>query len=101
MKIEFDNIVRKNLSNEKIIKRSYGRMADKIIIRLSMLQAANCLADIPNIPPTERHKLSGNYKGCWGISIEKNWRIVIRPIGTMMEPMDIKEIIIVDIVDYH
>ena len=102
MKISYDNKIRKKLADNAAIKKSYGKLADKIIIRLSLLIAANSLADIPNLPPTRRHKLVGNYTGCWGIEIEKNWRIVVKPeLSDINNPEDIKEIIIVDIVDYH
>lgn len=102
MKISYDNKIKKKLVDNATIKKCYGKLADKIIIRMSLLVAANSLADIPNLPPTRRHKLVGNYASCWGIEIEKNWRIVVKPIlPNLNDPEDIKEIIIVDIVDYH
>ena len=102
MELSLDNKIKKKLSDERSIRRNYGRLADKIIVRLSLLSAANNLEDIPNIPPTRRHKLSGNYEDCWGIDIEKNWRIVIKPCDLVQkEPIEINKIIILDIVDYH
>ena len=102
MKISYDNKIKKKLVDNATIKKSYGKLADKIIIRLSLLMAANSLDDIPNLPPTRRHKLIGDYANCWGIEIEKNWRIVVKPNSpNLTNPEDIKEIIIVDIVDYH
>lgn len=102
MIVSYDNRIKKKLADNVTIKKCYGKLADKIIIRMSLIMAANSLADIPNLPPTRRHKLIGNYANCWGIEIEKNWRIVIKPTSpNMNSPEVIKEIIIVDIVDYH
>ena len=102
MNIFYDNKIKKKLSDNSSIKKYYGRLADKIIIRISLLMVANNLGDIPNLPPTRRHKLVGNYANCWSIEIEKNWRIVIKPtLGDINNPEDIKEITIIDIVDYH
>ena len=102
MKVIYENKIGKKLENESSIKKNFGKLAVKIIIRLSLLFAASCLDDVPNIPPTRRHKLIGNYRNCWGIEIEKNWRIVVRPNSADCDNLkDIKEITIVDIVDYH
>lgn len=101
MNIIYDNKIAKKLEDEKTIRRFYGLMADKIIERLSLLIVAEKLSDIPNIPPTRRHKLVCNYSGCWGIEVTKNWRIVIMPLKTDGSPNEIDEIKIVDIVDYH
>ena len=102
MKIFFEHKIEKKLSDQVTIKRYYGKLADKIVIRLSILQGAECLDDIPNIPPTRRHKLSGNYSNCWAIDIDKSWRIILKsPDVNLEDPKDIREVIIVDIVDYH
>lgn len=67
---------------------------------LSILKTVDNLGQIPNVPPTERHKLTGDYDGCWAISISKNWRLLLRPlIGT--EPNEITELEIFEIGDYH
>lgn len=102
MKVTYENKIEKKLESESAIKKNFGKLAGKIIVRLSLLFAASCLDDIPNIPPTRRHKLTGNYKNCWGIEIEKNWRIIVRSNSTDCESLkEIKYITIVDIVDYH
>lgn len=102
MKISYLGKLEKTLANEKAIKKNYGNLADKICIRLSLLQAADNLSDIPNIPPTRRHKLKWQYSDCWAIDIEKNWRLVIKPIKSNVDDLDqITEIMIVAIVDYH
>ena len=102
MKIFFERKLEKKMVNESTIKKNYGKLADKIIVRLSILEAVDCLDDIPNVPPTRRHKLSVNYSNCWAIDIDKSWRMILKPVTEYLaNPKDIKEIIILDITDYH
>jgi proteic killer suppression protein len=39
------------------------------------------------------HKLNGNYQGFWGVTVKENWRLVFR--------FDGKNILDIDLVDYH
>lgn len=87
----------KQLEDESSINRHYGKMSKSIIVRLSVLMAADNLSKVPDIPPTKRHKLSN---GNWSIAISKNWRIIFRPLNGV-DPNDIDSIEIVDIEDYH
>lgn len=96
--------MKKILTNERIIHAVYVKeLAIKIINRLSELRAANSLADIPEVPPPRRHKLMGNYAGCWSIMLSVNYRLIISPTGIYdyEDITSITEISIVDIVDYH
>ena len=102
MKISFHGKLNKTLNNESSIKKNYGNLANKICIRLSLLEVAEKLSDIPDVPPTRRHKLKGRFEGCWAIDIEKNWRLVLKPDkSSETEVNEITEITIIDIVDYH
>jgi len=50
------------------------------------------------------HSLSGNLKGCYGISITGNLRLIVRPDVDNLEPDSLKEcdtVIIEGVVDYH
>lgn len=102
MKLFYDHKIEKKLIDEQTIKKYYGKLSDKILIRISLLIAADRLSDIPNVPPTRRHKLSGKYEKCWAVDLDKNWRIIIKPVSNQdLEPSDIDEIVVIDIVDYH
>jgi len=79
----------------------YGKNGGRIAVVISVLQAADSLADVPNVPPTRRHKLGSNYQGCWAIDISKNWRMIIRPNKDFDDLTKIVSVTIVDIVDYH
>ena len=93
----------KTLTSPRLVKKYYGRDADRLLIRLSELLAADNLYDIPDVPPPRRHKLSGQWENCWGVDYSKNYRIILRPIGNyeIDNLLSIKSIEIVDLVDYH
>lgn len=100
MVVHYAKAVRKKLKDEDSIQRSCGTLSKKTCLCLSVLKTVDNLGQIPNVPPTERHKLTGDYDGCWAISISKNWRLLLRPlIGT--EPNEITEVEIFEIGDYH
>ena len=46
-----------------------------------------------DLPGYRLHPLKGDRKGCWSVSISRNWRIVFR-----FEDRDVFD---VDLVDYH
>lgn len=93
--------IEKVLSNQALIRREYGKLGDIIPVILSVLEVADNLGEVPDVPPMRRHKLTGQYQGCWGISINKNWRMIIKPNCGERVLKEIKEITIIGIVDYH
>ena len=104
MKIHYGNAkMAKILSDERLIKATYTKYYKRLINALSEIIATDCLNDIPTVPPRKRHKLFGNYADCWGICINENYRIVIRPYGIfdINNLKTITEIEILRIEDYH
>ena len=93
----------KKLSDERLIKKYFGNLAKNLSIRLAELEAANTLADIPQIPPPRCHRLLGKRNNQWGIWISNNYRLIVIPIGECdLENLStVKAVKIVDIVDYH
>ncbi len=93
----------KILTNQRLNKKEYGFCYSKLINRLSELEAANSLLDIPISPPPRRHKLSGDREKCWGIDCSKNYRIVVEPQGEydFEDLSTISAIKIISIEDYH
>lgn len=92
----------KILKSEKNIKKAYNKLSQRIMMRINTLQTVENLSLVPTDKPERCHLLDGNYKGCYAVCIDSNWRI-IKPRGYEM-PYDksiIKEIDIIDIVDYH
>ena len=94
----------KILCNERLLYKNYKKEhAKKIQSRLTELEAANNLGEIPQIPPPRRHKLRGEYQMCWGIDYSPNYRIIIEPYGTynIDDLTTITEIKILKLEDYH
>jgi proteic killer suppression protein len=67
-------------------------LVGKIILQLGRLDAAGSIEDI-NVPGFGLHRLSGDLKGFWSITVSRNWRIVFRFEGN--DAFD------VDFIDYH
>lgn len=94
----------KILSNERLLNRHYNKShATRIKSRLTELQNANNLSEIPQVPPPRRHKLSGDLKDCWGIDYSPNYRIIIEPYGSfnINDLTTITEVKILMLEDYH
>lgn len=96
-----NNRLKKILENERLIKSQYGVLKDKIINRISELRAVENLSLISHLPPPRKHKLSGNFSGCWSIDLSGNYRIIITTEEEYMNEEQIKKITIIDIIDYH
>lgn len=104
MEIEYvDKSMMKTLESEQLIRRKHGDIAKKLILRMSDLRVADNLSQITHLPPPRRHKLTGNWEGCWGIDLSKNQRLIIRPVGKF-DPDDLAtmtKIRVEGIEDYH
>ncbi len=96
-------------SRREIIKE-YGEVRGKAIIgRMGVLLAANCLEDVPPVPPPRRHELRENRKGQFAVDITKNYRLVFVPNNDPLPQnkdggLDLKKITDVKILgveDYH
>jgi len=65
---------------------------DKIARVLARLSAANVPEDV-DAPGFKLHRLKGDLKGFWAVTVRANWRIIFR-----FEDGDALD---VDLVDYH
>ena len=104
MEIEYaSNKIKKILEDEVLIKKYYANVSVQLKNRLTELRAADCLNDIPETPPPRRHKLKGDRNNQWGVSVSKNERLIIQPIGDfdINNLNTIKSIKILSIEDYH
>ena len=99
MKVQYSRDMQKKMKDEKTIARNYGKLANRISLSLSVLTVADCLEDVPNVPPTRRHKLEGE-QNHWAIDLSANWRMIIEGLDGD-EPSSISEIRIVRVEDYH
>lgn len=101
MKITINRKIEKKFANARELKINYGKLANRIEMVLSVLKVANNLKEVPNVPPTRRHKLVGDYEGCWALDIDKNRRMILRPTNNNNILEEINELEIIAVVDYH
>ncbi|MDY0214734.1 MAG: hypothetical protein RBS24_04345 [Bacilli bacterium] len=108
MEIEFDNLkVSKLFSNLSLMEREKGKeITRKIKLRCDQIHAAETFDIYLKNAPGKCHPLKGNRKGQFGVSIDRNKRLVIMPIvenGDMSEQSlkKCKKIIIKGVIDYH
>ena len=83
------------------LKRLYERgdrrrvspdLADTIEEILGLLDVAERAQDL-DLPGYRLHRLKGNFKGFWSVTVSGNWRIVFR-----FEGGGVRDI---DLIDYH
>ena len=109
MIIEFkSNKLMKLCKKEKKARKKLGAdVARSLIRRLYQLQAFENLEEVPYSPPFRRHKLSGDYEGCFAVDLKGAYRIVFKPIidndKTIeeIELSEVKKITIWEVIDYH
>ena len=109
MKIVFkSNSLKKTCTKQKKARKKFGnKVADKLIQRLYELQAFDNLQQVPHKPPFRRHKLGGQYSGCFSIDLVQGYRLVFKPVGDSgqnedeLELKEIEKIIIWEVTDYH
>jgi plasmid maintenance system killer protein len=101
MHIELSSKMEKFISTDSDRAKHFGKLAKNIRFCLSVMCGADSLEEVPNVPPTRRHKLKGLYAGCWGLDLGKSWRMIIRPNPPETAPKNVKSIVVIDIVDYH
>jgi proteic killer suppression protein len=70
-------------------------VAEKLRRMISFLQDMEKEDELKAVPSWKAHKLTGDRKGTWSLSVTKNWRLTFR--------IDQKEIEIIDLnyEDYH
>ena len=102
MDLSASNQLSKILDNESKMKKLYGdRAARNLIAAVSVLKAASTLADVPNVPPTRRHKLSGILREIRAINVTQSLRLLIKPIDGETEPHKIRRIELIEVTNYH
>lgn len=67
-------------SSESLLVAEFGPdCARKIARRLLVLEAAECLADVPSLAPDRRRELTGRQKGQFAVDAERRLRIIFLP----------------------
>lgn len=99
----------RQLGDATAMQRAFGDLARRLQMRLDLLRAAPCLADVPSVPPPRRHKLSGDWRGHYALDIAGNWRLIFKPVSSLAasgfdydnDLRGVTVIEIVEIIDYH
>jgi proteic killer suppression protein len=86
-----DKKAEKLYSGESV--KEYQGFERQAIRRLQILDSANSLDDLKNLPSNRFKRLKGNRKGQYSISINKQWRICFKWYDE--SPQE------VEITDYH
>jgi proteic killer suppression protein len=71
-----NNKIKKSLTNDKELIKTYGELAKKIKQRLKELKEADSLLAISQLPALRLHPYKGGRTGEWSIDIKENWRII-------------------------
>lgn len=110
MEIFFPKKIAKILNDKKCLTKEFGDLiAKRIRIRLSVLQGAPSLSDVPTVKPDRCHPLKGDKKGMFAVDLTPNYRLIFKPnhdpIPTLKEGgidhARITKITIVGVEDYH
>jgi len=111
MEVSFEtNRLARILNSEKETIRVFGsKLGKSIMRRLAVLDAANCLKDVPITPPFRRHELKQNRKGQFAVDLEHPYRLIFKPDHNPVPVkadggLDLKKITaitILEVEDYH
>ena len=77
-----DNRLRKDLQDEANCRRRYGAdMAKKLMLRLTVLRAAESLGDFwpPKSGPEQCHELKGDRAGTFSVDLKQPYRLLFEP----------------------
>lgn len=96
MEVLYSKNIEKKLKNAQ---KSFGSMAKRIQLLISVLKMAKNLEEVPTSPPMRRHKLQ-SYENHWALDVNANWRMIVKGLdGT--EPAAIEIVEVTSIEDYH
>ena len=92
MVVSFTHKGLRNLFEQDDARKVKADQVDRLRLILSALDQANGVQDM-NQPTFRLHRLKGNRKGVWAVTVRANWRVTFR-----FERGDAYD---VDLEDYH
>lgn len=102
--------LRKTLTQEREMARAYGqRTAQKLKLRLAILDAAACLADVPIKPPDRCHQLRQDRDEQFAVDLVKGERLIFEVADDPIPRLDdggidrtrVTKIRVLEVGDYH
>ena len=103
MKLEYkNNKLKKSLTTDKGLNKSYGQLSKKLKQRITQLESADNLLAISKIPVLRLHQYQGGEAGTWSIDIKDNWRLLFEiredPIPTLEDGgVDLEQVTVIGI----
>jgi len=99
----------KELSDERLMKRTYGERARTLQHRIATLENADKLSDVPIGPPDWLEQLKQDRDEQFSVVLGKNWRLVFKvdhdPIPRRtdggIDREKVTAIHFIEVVDYH
>lgn len=85
--------------NKELVKKYGSDVAERLPRRIKELKAFDNLNDVLVVPPFRRHKLVGNLKGLFAVSITNQYRLIFRQIDNNIIIEDLKEIKEIEIME--
>lgn len=86
-------------SNRELVKKYGDEVASKLPRRVKELKAFNSLNDVPTSPPYRRHKLRGDLKEYFAVSITGQYRLIFRQKENNIIIEDLREIKEIEIME--
>ena len=84
---------------KKIIGDKRTRLIKK---QFDRIRAARNMGEFFKLGLGKPHRLSGNYDGCYGVHVDANFRLIIRPLLEGNQEVSVCEIVRVEkMEDYH
>jgi len=102
--------LRKTMSTEALLIREFGRENARVIMRrMVVLNAAECLSDVPQKRPERCHALSGKRQGQYAVDVKHPYRIILQPANNPIPLFEdgsidlerVTSIRILGVEDYH
>jgi plasmid maintenance system killer protein len=111
MKIAFQSSKLAKMANSaRELTKAFGKeMAERIMARLTDLQAAASLQEVSRVPPVHCHELTADRAGYLAIDLKHPHRLIFRPDHHPrptkpdggLDWAKVTAVIITDITDYH
>ncbi|WP_215661625.1 type II toxin-antitoxin system RelE/ParE family toxin [Secundilactobacillus kimchicus] len=79
--------LQRQLENDRKLLKAFGsQVANKIMQRITELQAAENLSAISHLPPPRLHMLTGDYQNYFSVDLTGNMRLIFRGFNSSENP---------------
>ena len=102
--------LKKVFDSDRSLSKEFGaQMVKKIRVQMAILESAESLDRVPNVPPPRRHELSGKRQGQFAVDLKHPHRLIFEPANEPVPRKDdggidlakVTRIKILEVLDYH